>query len=929
VNNTVKFECLASSNIPLVNISLWHNNTGTWARNATVTTTATSAIAHYTVTGLSTSNFIWNCIACTAEGCTASAANRTLLVDITKPVIEFHSSSVGNATKRATNYNNAYVNTTITEASNNMSAFIDWNRSLVGWWRLENDGGTTFQDSSTWDNDATCTGATCPNLTTGMRGKAYYFDGTSDTLSVNLYNGPNIASEGTFVAWVNPANIPADSLTHGIGDITFSSGKLSFFKYFNNVLYIYDTRDDDNAQCSSAGLTKDAWHQYTAVWKQGEMLKLYLDGNLLCSSGIAYNGTGRTTSSITIGYGYNEEWNGSIDETIVFSRALSPEEINASYSAGVWKLYHNFTSLSSGTYTYKAYVVDQAGNLNNTEQRTFIVNSPPTQGYPTVNTTYGTNKTTENITAFNWSTADVNGDAVTNIWNWYNGTTLTLLNLPFEGGSTDGTQSGYGSTNDYSGYSNTVQAMNISWNRTGGIDGTGAYNFITGNYSFLTALVSASNYGNVVTVTAWMRQDNNDAYAILAHGGTIGPQWLCGRNGGNFIAAVYNGTFPAATATSNPSIGDWHHYACVIGGAGEANTSLYIDGKLNATTHISGPFTIQTRIAIGGLNSTYSLTHHFNGSIDNFQMWKRELSAEQISALYAKEYNRIVQQETFSGETWSACLTPNDGYDDGATMCTRANITINTPPTKVVLDTPAHGNITMTNRSINFKWLAATDADEDSLTYNLSIKCYATAGGSCPAPGDNRDYGGINGTSYNLTEANELRYVDNEYYYNWSVQAYDGFEYGEISNQSNFTIMSEVILNMINDSINWGNKAPGYIHNTTDNIPPPMVIQNDGNVVTTVNITSATYLFDTKQFPSSNYKLKINNTAGYLNTFNNIYSQTNWTNIPILDKYLINMLNYSTNSDKASIHVHIEIPNDEPAGNKSSILTITGWSAAV
>ena len=115
--------------------------------------------------------------------CFYANANRTLYVDVTNPDIEFHSSSVANNTKRATYYNNAYINTTITEASNNMSAFIDWNRSLVGYWRLENTNGTWFADSSTWGNNGTCTTTARPNLTTGMRGKAYRFDGSNDGIS--------------------------------------------------------------------------------------------------------------------------------------------------------------------------------------------------------------------------------------------------------------------------------------------------------------------------------------------------------------------------------------------------------------------------------------------------------------------------------------------------------------------------------------------------------------------------------------------------------------------------------------------------------------------------------------------------------------------------------------------------------------------------
>ena len=99
--------------------------------------------------------------------------------------------------------------------------------------------------------------------------------------------------------------------------------------------------------------------------------------------------------------------------------------------------------------------------------------------------------------------------------------------------------------------------------------------------------------------------------------------------------------------------------------------------------------------------------------------------------------------------------------------------------------------------------VAVTDTDGNSVSYNLSIKCYSSLGGSC-SPSDDRMYN-TTATSYNLTETTELRYLlDDTYYYNWTVTAYDGFEYGEISNQSNFSMRSEVIISLIANNATFG-----------------------------------------------------------------------------------------------------------------------------
>ncbi|HII15248.1 MAG TPA: hypothetical protein HA362_02955, partial [Nanoarchaeota archaeon] len=939
-NSTAKFECLASSNIPLVNVSLWHNNTGTWARNATVATTASSAVAHYTVTGLTTNNFVWTCQACTAEGCTYSTINRTLVIDIVNPDISFHSSSVENATKRATYYNNAYINTTITETSNNYSAFIDWNRSLVGYWRLENDNGTFFEDSSTWGKNGTCTTTACPNLTTGMRGKAYDFDGSND--AVIITSPPNPTTAGTLEAWVKVdgwgTNYDA-VIFKGIGP---SWGQIDYglFRQSTTSTFIGTISDGTNSlgssqEIASSAITPGNWYHLAFTWNSS-VVKFYTNGLQTDSGNWAYTANGTRASTMDIGFDTEETYypfNGSIDEVKIWNRALSPEEINASYSAGVWKLYHNFTSLSSGTYTYKAYVVDQAGNLNNTEQRTFIINTVPTHANPTLSTDSGNNLDSDNITASNTSTADIDGDAVTNIWNWYrNGASSTVLSLPFEGGSTSSF------SRDYSGFGNNVSSAVGSpvWGATSGYQNTGGYSMNGSDYLIIPDSDSLNLSTNNFTITAWVKVPNNPVSSasprfIFNKGSGVGRIWVyLGANTNILAANTYFGGGDDFYATSNGTAinnSAWRFIAFVVNRRGYE--LLYQDGVLAGMANISNASAISvdaaTQIQVGISQSTSGT--YFNGTIDDMRLYNMSLTSGQVLALYQNKTNVIHSSLTSAGETWSACVTPNDGQDDGSTLCTNTNITINTPPPKVTLAEPTHGNKTMTNRSVSFRWLAVADADGDTVTYNLSISCYSTAGGSC-SPSDDRAYSAT-GTTYNLTEATELHYLwDDNYYYNWSVTAYDGYVYGEASNQSNFSISSEVILSMVNDTVNFGDLSINDMSNTTNRAPAPMQIENRGNVLTTVNLSYATSLFAAAgPMPNSYYRIRVNNTPGYISAFNATGSQVSWADVPQVNQTLFNMLNYSTGNDRGDIHIHVQVPDDEPSGDKSSILTITGWYA--
>jgi len=66
-------------------------------------------------------------------------------------------------------------------------------------------------------------------------------------------------------------------------------------------------------------------------------------------------------------------FNGRMDDIRIFNRALSPDEIKASYDAGSYRLFNNFTNLPAGVYNYMAYGQDLSGNVNQTETRTLTM----------------------------------------------------------------------------------------------------------------------------------------------------------------------------------------------------------------------------------------------------------------------------------------------------------------------------------------------------------------------------------------------------------------------------------------------------------------------------------------------------------------------------------------------------------------------------
>jgi len=135
---------------------------------------------------------------------------------------------------------------------------------------------------------------------------------------------------------------------------------------------------------------------------------------------------------------------------------------------------------------------------------------------------------------------------------------------------------------------------------------------------------------------------------------------------------------------------------------------------------------------------------------------------------------------------------------------------------------------------------------------------------------------------------------------------------------------SLVSLTLVNNTISFGQLNVGDSANTTNNTPDPFVLRNDGNCFANVNLSADKLIWDSKPTPSSFFQYEINNYTGMPNAFNSSGSQTSWANVPDANQTVIASLNYTDLNDMSRIDVYVKVPLDEPAGNKTGILTFTG-----
>jgi hypothetical protein len=231
---------------------------------------------------------------------------------------------------------------------------------------------------------------------------------------------------------------------------------------------------------------------------------------------------------------------------------------------------NNWTKHDNLTFTARFY--DGAYySIANTTNIT-VLNAPPTHTTPLLNTTTIYNRTWDNLTVHNQSTAElVDNDRVKNIINWYkDSTTIMALNLPFENiGSNSGTK-------DYSSYSdNATEAGGITWNSTIGYDGWGAYQF-DGIDDYISTTGDEMNTCQYAGTQALWVKVNDVSSNLSIFSTTENRDQNIWTHNGEFWASKFNSTdftmISGGTVDTN-----WHHVVFSWNiTAGEQ--TLYVDG---------------------------------------------------------------------------------------------------------------------------------------------------------------------------------------------------------------------------------------------------------------------------------------------------------------------------------------------------------------
>jgi len=528
---------------------------------------------------------------------------------------------------------------------------------LVGYWPFNGNAN----DESGNENNGTVNGATLTTDRNGNENSSYSFSGSniSVPITANLHNLPIRTFSCWFYANGEQSGGRIYETTYLNGGIAMSNGNILDAWYYNGA-------NECNVININTG-TLNQWHNlvYISDGNTGDGT-IYLDGIFNSSrTGVHYNSPQIWQGEfIRFGLGASGEiFNGDIDDIAIYNRALTQEEISALYQGCALSITTQPTNQTTNISNNAQFTVESSDpdatyqwqtdlgvgfqNISNAGQ----YKGATTSALTIANTTLSNNNQLFRCFIAKASCTDTSSVVTLNV------NEAIPSNVP-----TDGLV-GYwpfnGNTNDASsnGYNGTPSNVTATTNRFG--DSNSAYSF-NGTTSRIDVTTAFFNVGwNQFTISCWMNtananntNNNNDSKALINTDGHNGiainiygsnnpfsSTWdnkyivLAGSNPAGSRWDVFGPTIPVSS--DSVTLSTWNHIVLV------KNSNiyyLYVNGVLDNTTYtgIVTPSSSLCKMVFGALATGIS-PEVFLGKLDDYGIWNRALTQDEVTSLYYSE----------------------------------------------------------------------------------------------------------------------------------------------------------------------------------------------------------------------------------------------------------------------------------------------------
>jgi hypothetical protein len=232
------------------------------------------------------------------------------------------------------------------------------NDGMVGYWNLDQNGGTTVTDNSGFTNTGTSTAMTW-STTSGPPlafGNVSYgtFNGSSSRIALTTSQLPATNAAQSIAAWVNINAMPGSGNWSSIVSLLGSGSAV--------VLGLTSTgvsveRNDGTLLVPAIALSTGTWHHVAYTWNGINANTLYVDGVAVATSATAHDNSAVTAAYIGATVPTAEFFSGSLDEVRIYDRVLTGTEVSSLALGGTGQ-----TSIATHTFS-DAYVATIGGNL--------------------------------------------------------------------------------------------------------------------------------------------------------------------------------------------------------------------------------------------------------------------------------------------------------------------------------------------------------------------------------------------------------------------------------------------------------------------------------------------------------------------------------------------------------------------------------------
>ena len=396
-------------------------------------------------------------------------------------------------------------------------------------------------------------------------------------------------------------------------------------------------------------LDLNVWYHVAVTWDNvsGELV-LYKNGAAIDQATTTAAVTDQTLFVGAYDGGY--EWEGFLDDVRLYTRALTPEQIDAYYNGGLGDpdiIVEEEVDLGQ---TWRADVTPFSTNVQGVtvaSNDVVIVDAPlPSLQDLVLESTSGSYLTTDALSVS--YTLDLGATAAATAW-YRDGMPVMTVYLPANGGQSAALE-------DYSGNDQLVTPTATApvFAAAGGHDGVGgALTMDAGRHLKLGEIMPLnSSY----TKACWIYRTGagvaNGGNLISGDGGPGHVFWAPNIHGWYLCAGHSNPWNEVQDPTGIIELNTWYHVAVAFDAVSGLMT-LYKDGVAVDTATVPVNTTDAT-LNIGA----YATSYEWQGRMEDIRVYAEALSPEQIASLYAMDGEEVVSEETVVGEMWSATVTP-------------------------------------------------------------------------------------------------------------------------------------------------------------------------------------------------------------------------------------------------------------------------------